>query len=509
MIKRLKKIKDNFSGQIELVIAVSIGIFLTIISSVFSVHLYRDSASVYSFMARALANNNFQDAFDPAIPSLNVLLSWPLTLTGLSPERSLLFISCLFYVLTIVALHYLLKVFLPEKLAGAGAFLFATAPGVIRFSCTSLIDSGKTFFLVSAIYFLYKFIESKFLSFKYAGLLGVMLGGLALVRSEGIGVVAVIAFCLLCYYLYEAVRQKKLPSILPLSTLLAVFSILIFSRMYLMYLNCGKFVFDSRISDGIKGIVHRFTGCGSVAEIVPEAKLPSVAWAEMLKDSIRGSYELYLFFAVIGLVLFILVANWKNSAKLFPDRKIPEFMKWNNFYYVLIAVVAGNFLIFKMPSFVAYRYFLLNIPLLMVFTLSAVYLIWRWCMVRISTRFIFYALLLVMTIIQIGNGLKNVFSKYSRKEYSSGLYLAGRLNAPHNTERVWFIDKAVVEWYYSGMRRAVPMQVVKPDVNTYTGFEYILCKKDCDELQIIEKRKDLKEISLLPSSTVKLFQRIK
>ena len=509
MEKILKAIKNNCRGFSPFAVAVSIGIVLTAVTCIFSVYLYHDSANVYAFMARALVNNEFQDAFHPAIPSLNTLLSWPLTLAGISPERSLLFISCLFYVLTIVSLYCLLKKFLPENLAGTGALLFAAAPGVIRFFCASLIDSGKTFFLVTALYFLYRFAESKFRSFKHAVFLGCMLGGLALARSEGIGMAAIIVLCLGYYYLYEAVQRKKLPPVLPLLTLFAAFAILIFSRMCLLYSVTKKFIFDTRISEGIEGIICKLTGGSAAVEAVQKGDLPSVTWAHLLKDCFRGSYEPYLVFAVAGFVLFILAAVWKNAAKLFPDRKIPDFMTWNNFYYVFIIAAAGNLLIFKMPSFVAYRYFLLNIPLLMLFTSAGGYLLWRWCAVRLSTKVAFYALLITAVSFQIGSGLKNVFSSRSRNAYNSGLYLASLLNAPRNTGRIWFIGKTGSEWYYSGMRRAVPIETPLPDIGTYTDFEYVLCKKKSEELQVIERRKDLKEIFLPPESTVKLFQRIK
>ena len=229
-MKKLFGIFDKSIFYSAMPYAIIIGALLSVVSCFFSVHMYRDSANVYSFMARALANNNIQDAFHPSIPSLNVLLSWPLTSIGMSPARSLLLIACLFYVLTIISLYYLLKNFLPKNLAGFGALLFAIAPKVIRFSCTSLIDSGKVFFLVTSLLFAYKFIESKFRSFKDAAFLGVMLGGLALVRSEGIGNVASILFCISLFYLYEIIKQKKMQPMLPILTLGMTFLLFIISR---------------------------------------------------------------------------------------------------------------------------------------------------------------------------------------------------------------------------------------------------------------------------------------
>lgn len=488
--------------------AAAIGLLVTTLCCTLSVHLYRDSANVYSFMARALADNNYQDAFHPSIPSLNVLLSWPLTFAGFSPERALLFISCAFYILTIIQLYYLLKIFLPKNLAGTGALLFAVAPKIIRFYCAALIDSGKTFFLVSALYFAYQLIDGKFRSFKHALILGVMLGGLTLSRSEGIGVAMVIVFLVGCYYLHEALRQKKVPHILPLLTTAATCLLLISSRFFIMYLHCGKFIYDKRITDALSGIIDKFTG-KDIAAMPAAEKLPSVSWAHLLSDTVRGSYELYLVFAAIGIVLFVFAAKWSKAARLYPDNKIPEFMKWNNFYFVFLFVVIGNILIFKLPSFAAYRYFLLNIPLLMVFTLAGIHLLWCWCSVRPLTKYLLYAVLLVVMIAQLQNGLANATSGKSRKYFKTGRYLATILDSGNNTGRVWFFDKACIEWYYSGMRRAVPIETRAPEIAEFREFEYILCRKDYDKLEYIEKRNDLKEITLPPASTVKLFKRIK
>ena len=491
----------------NLYIAVAIGILASFIRIVFSVDLYRDAANVYCFMARALAENNFADAFHSGIPSLNVLLSRPLTLAGIAPEQAMTIISCLFYVLSIFFLYNLLKEFVAEKLACMGALFYACAPKLIQFSCTPLIDSGKIFFLIAALYFARRLIRENFSSYRLALWFGGMLGGLALARSEGIGIAGVLAGALGVCYLLNAYQQKKFPPYLPLLSGVFTFVLLIASRIFLMYLHSGMFVFDSRISKGVCRVAARFAGAGAtVTEGV--AKPLRVSWGHLVNQNFRGSYEVYFIFACIGLLLIVSAALWKEREKLFPDKKVPEFVKWDSFYLVFLAVILCNALFFKLSDIAAYRYFLLNIPLLMIFTIIGFGALWIWC-----EKFVPGKLLYIVTgcllACQIFNGLSNAFDKSSRYQYETGHYIGRLLNAKENTGKVWFLDKASIEWYYSGMRRAVPVEDPKPPLETFNDFEYVLCPVKGNEIDVIVKRGDLREIPLPAYSKVRLFQKIR
>ncbi|MBO7089709.1 MAG: hypothetical protein J6W70_07375, partial [Lentisphaeria bacterium] len=68
---------------------------------------YRDSANVYTAMARSLVNGEYADAFHPGIPMLNVLCSRVLTVFGMPPDRAMSAVSCLFYLATIPFLYLL------------------------------------------------------------------------------------------------------------------------------------------------------------------------------------------------------------------------------------------------------------------------------------------------------------------------------------------------------------------------------------------------------------------
>ena len=104
--------------------------------------------------------------------------------------------------------------------------------------------------------------------------------------------------------------------------------------------------------------------------------------------------------------------------------------------------------------------------------------------------------------------MKNITSKSSRRQLNTGRYLATVLKVEKKTARVWFIDKASIPWYYSGMHRAVQIETPLPDLTLYKDFDYLVCDNEYEQLSTIKKRKDLKEITLPPKSTVKLFKRI-
>ena len=151
-----------FEARGLVVIAVAGGVILSLLQIFFSVDLYRDAANVYAFMVRSMVEGRVEDAFHPGIPSLNVLLALPFAFIGLRPGQALSVVSCLFYVFAILFVYLLLKEFLSDRKAAAGCLLFAFAPKIIRFSCCALIDSGKIFFLVAALFFLHRLLKNRF-----------------------------------------------------------------------------------------------------------------------------------------------------------------------------------------------------------------------------------------------------------------------------------------------------------------------------------------------------------
>ena len=480
--------KKLTQGRTLLFIAIAGSVILSLCHLLFSCHLYRDAANVYAYMARALAEGDYMEAFHDRIPHLTVLFSRVFTFVGVPPEKAVSAVSCIFYILTVPFVYLLVREFLTEKLAGLGALLFAFAPKVIRFSCTSLIDSGKLLFFTAAVYFGYRLIKNHFRT-REAFYFGLVLGLLSLVRSEGIGSAASIAVSIGVYYIIETVRSRKVFALPALFTGVFTWLILAASRIVVLGSFCGKWVYDGRINDAVANILGR-------ADAVPlDTTTEPCSWGYMLMQNIRGAYEPYLFFAVIGIAVIL----WNTFRK---KESNPEFIRWNSFYYVFFVLIIANMLIFKVSGWAAYRYFLLNIPLLMVFTLIGLYKIWLLIPRKLSQLpvILFAAAVLIA---QAVNGIAMSFDKKSRAEHATGLMLKKVLAG--NDGRVHFQGFAAIPWYYSETKRALPVESRLGDEKTFDAFEYLICHKKDPANKIFEARSDLQEIALPLESTVRLY----
>ncbi len=497
---------------------------------------YRDTANVYAAMSRALASGAYSEAFHPAIPSLNVLFSRFFTLAGMKPDMAMSAVSCMFYVATIPFAYLLLKRFLPDEPSAFGAVLFACAPKIIRFSCAGLIDSGKVFFLVAGLYFSCRMIQEKFRSYGTALGFGLALGGLSLARSEGIVNALVLFGCTSIFWLWAAWREKRILPVLPLLSAVTMWALALLSRMWINWRFYGEFVYDARIHGKLRLLFASFahtsnpaaapaTETAAAAEAMTDGNSAILEWLELLRKNIVGNYEVYFGFAVAGVLLMILADCVRRTGQdagdtctlksklriLWPDGAAPEFVTWNPLYLVLIGSVCGNIVIFKMSNLHAYRYFLLNIPLFMAFTIMACWWFWRWA-VKLLPRPLLgagIAAVVVILALQINNGVDNVFSGDARKPVLSGMAAGKAMREETPDGRVLF-RFACIEWYYTGMKRAQPIETPEPDYRTFSDFDFILVCKDEDEiLPDVEIRDDLQEIPLPPESTVRLFRKTK
>jgi 4-amino-4-deoxy-L-arabinose transferase-like glycosyltransferase len=517
-----------------LIAAVLVGVVISLAHLIFFNGIaYRDTANVYAAMSRALASGVYAEAAHPAIPSLNVLLSRIFTLPGMPPDMAMSAVSCVFYVATIPFVYFLLKCFLPDEPSAFGAVLFACTPKIIRFSCAGLLDSGKIFFLVAALYCSCRLIREKFRSYGMAVGFGLALGGLSLARSEGIGNACVLFGCTALFWLWAAWREKRILPVLPMLTTVAAWAVALLERAWINWRFCGRFIYDARIHDGL---MYLFGLSGSDgAPVMPPALAEEIAktaaekesgladWLELIRRNIVGNYELYFGFAVAGLLLLILAEFGRRCSSsraqapdgrcaahyLWPDCNVPDFVKWDPFFIVLFVSVVCNAVIFKLSHLHAYRYFLLNVPLFMVFAVMACWWFWRWA-VKLLPRPLLgggIAAVVVILAFQIQNGVDNLISDDTRAPVRSG-QAAGEIMRAENPDGRVFFFYACIEWYYSGMKRAVPIET-PTDTRTFADFDYFLVRKDEDGiLSNVDARGDLREIPLAEESTVRLFRKI-
>jgi len=477
---------------------------------------YRDSANVYTAMARSLANGEYADSFHPGIPLLNVLCSRVFTVFGMPPDRAMSAVSCLFYLATVPFVYLFLKNFMPDEPSAFGAVLFACAPKIIRYSCAGMIDSGKILFLVAGLYYSCRLVRNQFKSYGAAVGFGLALGGLSLARSEGIGNACVLFGCTGLFWLWTLWREKRLPAVLPLLTSLAAWVPLLLGRMWINWHFYGRFIYDERIHDKLMSLLETHPAAaetaGEIASTAAAVRTESNLefWIELLRKNIVGNYEVYFGFEVLGVVLLILAARGGKWRILWPDRIVPEFVKWDPLFLLPILSVVFNIVIFRITHLHAYRYFLMNIPVLIVFNVMACWWFWRWA-VKLLPRPLLgigIAAVVVILALQIKNGTNKFFSRRTRAPVESGLAAGDAMRAEKPDGRVYF-RYACVEWYYTGMKRALPLETPQPDSRTFSDFDFLLVCKDEDQiLPYVEERTDLREIPLPPESTVRLFRKL-
>ena len=487
-----------------------VGCIVVALSVIFPIVQYRDSANVYTYMAKMLRDGAYNVAFHPDIPSLNVLLSYPLTFVGVAPETAMILISGLFYLGTIPMLYFVLNRFIFSRLSAFGALLFAAAPKVICFSCTGLIDSGKVFFLTMSLLFAYKFIDGKFRSYKDAALFGVGLGGLCLARSEGIANSVVMIGCVGCVWLYNILKNKKIATFSRIALTLSIWIAFIFSRMLVFYCVFGEFIYDSRMTKFMSSFFKRGTAQAAPQTVaVSEGVGNSTTILRVILQNVRGAYEPYFAVAVLGILLILALRSARLKNHLWKEGWNLSVWQWRAQYWLMLIVIISNILIFKMVGVCAYRYFLLNIPMLMVFTLGGVYWLWLWLghFAPRSSKPLAIALCAFILIAQVVNGEGHQFSKKSWQKYRTGVE-AGRIIRQENPNaKVWYIY-ASVEWYYTETEKALEWGAKTPDAATFADFDYCLWKSDERFADIIAARKDLEEIPLPPNSTAKLYRKL-
>ncbi|MEG2076160.1 MAG: glycosyltransferase family 39 protein, partial [Victivallaceae bacterium] len=443
---------------------------LSLLVSCFGVDLYRDSAGVYSFMARELYAGNYEKAFHPSIPCLNVLLSWGFSVINLAPERAIILISSLFYVGTVFFIYKLMRNFFSLRLAEIGALLFACAPKIIRFSCTGLIDSGKIFFFVLAIYLLLEFIKKNFSSFSTAIYLGLALGGLSLSRSEAIGNVMLIFFMMFCIYILLVLKKQK-PSIWAVMLCGVFWAITCVIRMLINYFSCGKFIFDQRLSSGVNSkiaqLFQSFHATPSPAQLAAPAQNVEpinsalADYLDCLGGFVRGSYEFYLLLTLLGGLLLYLFT--RSKIRVACEKNGLTIYKWDWRYLILLISVAGNLIIFKLSMIYAYRYFLINIALLMPFILIALSFFFELFSKKINRK-VLCVIFSVILGLQVLNGITPAFDSKGVMVKKTGIFI-GQLIASDNP-KVLFI-KHSPEWYYSETERALPLETPRPDLETF------------------------------------------
>ena len=464
------------------------------LSLFFNHQIYRDVAGVYAWYARDFGNGVWQGEPVSKVPPLNIFLGGLLVRCGVEAYSSVIAISLLFMALTLFPLYRMLKLWMPERSAALGCLLFVFAPGVLRFSGTGLLESGRDFFLVSAFYLLFRNWNKGNTVFHWC-LFGLSLGLLMLARGEGI-VMAGITACLLFIQPAEVWRSGKkiLQNVLKPVLVSGVCALAVITpTLYQNYTVTGFPVTDARmiaVVSKLPGIKKMFTAKVAKSEdtrVLPhERKCEEnyFSWKnnsqrlKKLPHSVtRGAYEPYLILAVLGIILTLKAQKWRKEY-------------WVLSLYCLC--VPACFFFFA----VSHRYFIFFIPLLMVFTLTGLKGI-----IDLAERYHSGKMLAVLGVaVLICLPLKTWLWMIDRSDWDE-------LNArafieknrfrflSENSKRKLIIHGDVRMVFRCGEERLFHYGEYIPEAKYITGFDLLfVSKNDKDELAGCLERRDLQQI---------------
>ena len=456
--------------------ALAIGGICTVFMTLFLNNIYADTANVYAYFAREIGKGNWSDGIVARVPMLNIVLGGLLAMTGMEAVSALTLVAGIFYCAACFPLRRFMERYVTPIQAAWGCVLYITAPKIIRFGCSPLLESARIFFLISAILFFFETMERP--SWKKGILFGISCGVLMVARGEGFP----IALALLAGFLPWTLifcRNGKFKKQAVSWALGIVFAALVSAPFCAMnYCKAGYFVPDVRsaeISRSILGMDSSALSDNKTEKAVTE-KTPAMLAVEKLQaeenarakeskvvifisDLLRGGYELYWLLAVLGGVVFI------------RQKK----MSWD---HLLICGVASMHFVMYLMIVSSYRYYLFTIPLFMMFTVTGAAAVRRKAVEYLPAKLLPIAVLLcgVVLVFHIANGVERAFSKRGREQQKVGAYLEeyGKKHFPGRRLRI--LERDVVEVvYWSKAFNVNGYDQAPVDIATYSDFDLAVC----------------------------------
>lgn len=453
--------------------------------------IYRDVAACYTYYAGEWSRGNWLSAPISALPPLTIFAAGLLARTGLEIYSAVILLSALFYILMIFPLYGLLLRFFPARIAAWGTVLYVLTPKIIRHSGMGLLESGRDFFLILALYLLFRFLDNR-RKLLIPVLFGASLGFLSLTRGEGavIGLLLLILLPILVWRAEQYRPRRLFTSALPLflSAVLGMGAVLA-PRLIEMYRVTGYPVTDSRMIPVLQGLPfvprlfedHR-------AELFPRPAdpLPVPEWQQEttpkrlvsnLQKLIRGAYELYFFLALAGIVLVIRRKQWRMEYTVFSL----IFACWLPVFYGISS---------------AYRYYSFAVPLLMVFTLTALRELLHLAEC-IHLRETVLVILAVIFALQILNGLDILFRRHELYELAGWIKVDYDRLFPENHHRrpvIHTYETPELLFYLNGIRR-FDYSAPEESPATLSGCDFIMLRtKNRELLEQFRRRSDLMEV---------------
>lgn len=473
----------------------------SIFSLCFNYQLYRDVAGVYAWYAREFGNGIWRDVPISKVPPLNIFLGGLLVRCGIEAYSGIISLSLLFLILTLFPLYKFLSLFCAPKAAAYGCLLWAFTPRILRFAGSGLLESTRDFFLVSAFYLLFKSWNTEQKWYHWC-LMGGVLGGLILSRGEG-GVMA--GFIVLGLFFRSAADYKSVKAFckniaLPV-VITGIVSIAVISPSLVKnYKVTGYPVPDARMIGVIElvPVLNTFFTPVQVSAAETDTRLlphkrtlqssgnPHLhRLRRFFKNFARGAYELYLALALLGIVLLIKRHQWRREY---------------TGLVLYVFIVSGLFIFFS----VAHRYFVLAVPLFMIFTLAALEQIFNF-----AKKYNFCNVLLlifsVIILLQPWNAWLWMVDRSDVDELNIKKYIAANrakfLRGGPDRKLIIHADMPLV--YRSGEERLFQYGEYIPETKYITGFDVLFVEKK--KRQVVADCMARKDLRFVDSSLTRFM----
>ncbi len=409
--------------------AMTLACLISLLHIFFCFDVYDDIAACYALMTRAFADGDWHHAFALHLPVLSTTLGGALSYCGMGPFRSLVVVSCLFYIASVPVLYYVLKYFLKrEDYAAWGCVLFVLAPKIIRFSCTGLLNPAKNFFIIASIALILASVKRR--KWFNIVLLGVSLAGLALARAETV----IFLPLLVLWYAYFIFRDKELELkkrlikiFLHCLVITTVFFICVSPRLYQSYKTIGVPVLETRQAYYLCKVLplkqinsrDRLYIMAERKTFIPSTKIKH-GWAmtwQGVECFTRGAYTPYLLLALLGIFLW-----WKKK-----EDRAEAFMLFS-------IIVLNTAVLISISNSV--RYYTINLIMLLPFTFIGLKFLLD--LLPELKRFAFFAEkpqaikivkalvvagLCAAAVYQVKNGAKQAINHKYDYEYKTGFWI--------------------------------------------------------------------------------------
>lgn len=414
--KLIRKWNEFFTARKILFFGICAGFIFMLFYMIFCSDMYRDVAFCYARYAREFGEGNWNGRAIFQLPPLHIFLGGLLVKCGIPAYGAVITVSAFFYLAMTFPLYFLLKRFMTERLAAFGCVLFLFAPRMIRFSGMALLEPARDFFLILAVWMIFRLLDEP-RKWRFAAFAGAAIGGMMLARGEGCVMALLLLLITLVYLIIKCCREKEnvfKNVIMPCVVLLFALLLSLSPRLIETWRLSGYPVPDGRILRLLQvesDLIPRATEQQRQAAvfIAEDAVMDGDALGtdihfdfdrvrDFLSNVSRGAYELYLFLAVVGTILLLKRKDWR----------------WEyTFIWAFILLILPGF--YKICY--AYRYFVFMIPLLMVFSLTGL-TFFAGLLKKRKERWLqplCLALFAAILIVQASNAVTYVFRKDGRE----------------------------------------------------------------------------------------------